>query len=143
MESQVVDKRATLHAICERFDVQILYVFGSRAREALSWLDGDEATMPATDSDLDVGVKTAVPLSVQQKVQLALALEDLFGVGRVDLAVLPEVDPFLAANIIRGERLYAQDEYLADEYDLYILRRAGDLIPLERERQQLVLESKK
>ncbi|MEJ2560682.1 MAG: hypothetical protein P8186_31555, partial [Anaerolineae bacterium] len=66
-------------------------------------------------------------------------LEDLFAVGRVDLIFLPEADPFLAANVIRGERLYARDEYEADEYDLYVLRRAGDLIPLERERMALVL----
>lgn len=77
---------------------------------------------------------------MRQKVELALALEDLFGVNRVDLVVLPEADPFLAANVICGERLFADDGYLADEYDLYVLRRAGDLLPLERERQALVLE---
>lgn len=57
----------------------------------------------------------------------------------MDLIVLPEADPFLAANIIRGERLYCSDAYLADEYELYILRRAGDLIPLERERIALIM----
>jgi len=55
------------------------------------------------------------------------------------LVNLPEADPFLAANIIRGERLFSKDTYLADEYDLYILRRAGDLIPLERERIALIM----
>jgi hypothetical protein len=68
-----------------------------------------------------------------------MALEDLFSINRVDLVVIPEVDPFLAANIIRGERIYCIDEYEADEYDLYILRRAGDLIPLERERIALIM----
>jgi hypothetical protein len=57
--------------------------------------------------------------------------------------VLPEADPFLAANVIRGERLFADDRYLADLYDLYVLRRAGDLVPLERERQALILGSKR
>jgi len=76
---------------------------------------------------------------VEAKVRLAIALEDLLGVGRVDLVCLPEVDPFLAANVVRGERLYAREEYEADEYDLYVLRRAGDLAPLERERMALIL----
>jgi hypothetical protein len=49
------------------------------------------------------------------------------------------MNPFLAANIIRGERLFADDSYHADKYDLYILRRAGDLSPLERERMALIL----
>jgi hypothetical protein len=69
-------------------------------------------------------------------------LEDLFNVERVDLVCLPETDPFLAANIVRGERSYGRDEYEADEYDLYILRRAGDLAPLERERMALILGEK-
>ena len=71
-----------------------------------------------------------------------MALEDLFSVNRVDLVSLPEADPFLAANIIRGERIFSKDTYLADEYDLYILRRAGDLIPLERERIDLIMGKK-
>ena len=40
--------------------------------------------------------------------------------------------PFLAVNVIRGERLFCSDRYAADEYELYILRRAGDLAELER-----------
>ncbi len=73
------------------------------------------------------------------KVQFARALEDLYGCSRVDLIFLKEADPFLAAEIIRGERLYARDEHEADEYELYVLRRAGDMAPLERERMALVL----
>ena len=61
-------------------------------------------------------------------------------VTRVDLVSFRDADPFVAANIVRGERLFTQDNYLADEYDLYILRRAGDLAPLERERIALILE---
>jgi hypothetical protein len=71
---------------------------------------------------------------------LSIAFEDLFSVARVDLLNIPEVDPFLAANIIRGERLYCRDEYEGDEYELYILRRAGDLAPFEKERIALIME---
>ena len=94
-----------------------------------------------TSSDVDVGV-WAVPgvnWSITQKVALAIALEDLFGCSRVDLVVLAEVDPFVAAEAVRGYRLYARDEHAANEYELYVLRRAGDLAPLERERMALVL----
>ena len=132
--------RAALDALCRAFDLHILYAFGSRGREALAWLDSDGGGLPPGPSHLDIGVKPAQPLAVRRKVELAVALEDLFDVGRVDLVVLPEADPFLAVNVIRGERLFADDAYLADEYDLYILRRAADLLPLERERQRLILE---
>ncbi len=85
-------------------------------------------------------VVSGTTLSVYEKVRLALALEDLLGATRVDLVCLSDADPFVAANIVRGVRLYARDSYRADEYELYILRRAGDLAPLERERMALILE---
>jgi hypothetical protein len=119
----------------------VLYAFGSRAEEAQALVSTGGKSLPSGPSDLDLGVlpQPGRRLSVQEKVDLASRLEDLFGVGRVDLVVLPEADPFMAANIIRGSRLCADDERLADEYDLYVLRRAGDLIPLERERLALIL----
>ncbi len=132
--------RAALEAVCRTFRLHILYAFGSRGREALAWLDGDGDSLSPGPSDLDIGVKPAQPLEVRRKVELAIALEDLFGVNRVDLVVLPEADPFLAVNVIRGERLFADDSALADEYDLYVLRRAADLLPFERERQRRILE---
>jgi hypothetical protein len=80
-----------------------------------------------------------VKMEPREKVRLTMDLEDLLRVRKVDLVVLPEADPFLAANVIRGERIYCEDEYAADEYGLYILRRAGDLIPLEEERIRLIM----
>lgn len=131
-----------LQQICQRFGVAILYVFGSRAGEVQAWIEGRQAQLTTGSSDVDIGVKAlpAVTWDVWAKVEMAQALETLLHVPRVDLVTLEDADPFLAANIIRGERLFSTDEYLADEYDLYVLRRAGDLAPLERERQQLILE---
>ncbi len=39
-----------------------------------------------------------------------------------------------------GERLYCQDKHRADEFELYVLRRAGDVAPLERERLSIIAE---
>jgi hypothetical protein len=128
-----------LTQLCEKYSLNSLYTFGSHGQDAARFILTGE-TMPVDKGDLDVGILPRDSLSVKEKVQLALALEMLFKVSRVDLVVLPDADPFLAANIIRGERLYARDSYLADEYDLYVLRRAGDLAPLERERMALILE---
>lgn len=130
-----------LASLCRQYQIAILYAFGSRAKEVLTWLQADTAVLSASPSDIDIGFKAGrgVSLSTAEKVALMLALEDFFDVPRVDLVDLTQADPFLAANIIRGERLYAQDSYQADEFDLYILRRAGDLAPLERERMALIL----
>ena len=134
-----------LSEIARTFDLEIIYAFGSHAGDALKWLKDEQLLLSiSSPSDLDIAIKPAIErkLSVKEKVHLAIALEDLFCVSRVDLVNLPEADPFLAANIIRGERLFSKDTYLADEYDLYILRRAGDLIPLERERIALIMGEK-
>jgi len=134
---------STINQIAEKFELDIIYAFGSHAEEVAEWLKGDKRNLSISSfSDIDIGVKpsAARQLSVENKVNLTIALEDLFSANRVDLVITTEVDPFLAANIIRGERAYCRDEYEADEYDLYILRRAGDLVPLERERISLIME---
>jgi predicted nucleotidyltransferase len=130
-----MDRRDALKRICEKYGVTSLYVFGSRADEVYSWLEGEPVELAAGLSDVDAGAKAApgVQWSVDDKVHLALDLEDLFGCSRVDLVALDQANPFLAEEVIRGNRLYARDEVEADEYDLFVLRRAGDLAPLELE----------
>ena len=130
--------RTRLAALCQAHGIQLLFAFGSRAREALELVGGRGRALAANGADLDIGVKPSNLLGIREKASIALELEELFGVRRVDLVVLPEADPFLAANIIRGEKLYAEDEHAAAEYVLYVLRRAGDLAPLERERLSLL-----
>jgi hypothetical protein len=122
--------RTRLAAICQAHGIQVLFAFGSRAREALELIDGRRSALANAGADLDIGAKPSGPLGIKQKASIAVELEELFGVARVDLVVLPEADPFLAANVIRG--LYVRTN-MRREYVLYILRRAGDLAPLERE----------
>jgi len=137
------ERRRQIAALCQRFGLDILYAFGSRAQEVWAWLQGQRERLAPGPSDVDIGAKPApgVTFGLREQVELGLALEELLGVAQVDVVSLREADPFLAANIIRGERLYARDPYQADEYELYILRRAGDLAPLERERLALILGS--
>ena len=127
--------------LCKRFDIHTLYAFGSRAQEAKRCLDEHTTLDRTTESDLDIGAKTGkdLPLTLQEKVSLAQGLEELFDVSRVDLIDLKQADAFLAAEVIRGERLFSVDEREADEYDLFILRRAGDLAYLERQRMDIIL----
>jgi len=88
-----------------------------------------------TPSDLDIGVvpRMGRQLSLEEKVELALALEDLFDVPRVDLVVAPDVSIWLAVDIVRGELLYTPDPDAEAEYQLYVLARANDLYPWYRE----------
>jgi hypothetical protein len=130
-----------LEDLCRAFGVGALYAFGSRSRECLDWLSERISELAPGPSDVDVGI---LPLpgstwSVREKVRFAVALEDFVECNRVDVVFLPEADPFVAVEVIRGERLFTADEDRSDEYELYLLRRAGDLAPLEAERQELIL----
>jgi predicted nucleotidyltransferase len=129
-----------LKKICRRYSIDTIYSFGSRGMELKLFAAGAGDIDRSKVSDFDVAVKITPQksLSVRQKSQLTIDLEELFQLTKLDLVVINEADPFLAANIIRGERIFCRDECLADAYELYVLRRAGDLIPLERERLQII-----
>ncbi len=135
-------REESLEKLCEDFGIDILYVFGSRSKEVADLLGDETLTLSAGLSDVDIGVRLihGKKLTVKEKSLLSILLEDLSGATRVDLVILSDADPFLASNIVRGERLYAKNENGADEYELYIMRRAGDLIPLERERERLIFK---
>ncbi len=134
------ERLGRISVFCERHGIESLHAFGSRAREIADWLEGKRPTLARSPADVDIGAlqRDGRKLSIREKSAIAIELEEIFQAGRVDLIVLPEADAFLAANVIRGERLYCRDAYAADEYELYVLRRAGDLAPLERERLSLI-----
>ncbi len=129
-----------IEQLCRKYQLKALYVFGSRSTDMLQAMQDDSIRLVRSLSDLDFGVLTHSPFSIEDKVNLTLELETLFGSSDIDLFILQEVDAFLAANIIRGERVFAEDPYLADEYELFVLRRAGDLAELERQRMAMILQ---
>src|SRR5512139_3701024 len=104
--------------LATKYDLQIIYAFGSRAKDVLNMIEGRMVTLPCTSSDLDIGVKPGRPLTVEEKVEIAIFFEDLFNVHRVDVVVLPEAPVFLALEIVCGELLYAQDAVHEAEYQL-------------------------
>ena len=130
-----------LETIARQFGINEIYVFGSRAEEIAARFRG--VTVPARfhGADVDIGAQPepGKTLSIQEKVRLTIALEDFLDVARVDLVVIPEADPFLAAEVIRGALLYCSDPDDQADNELYILRRAGDLAHYKRERIQSIL----
>lgn len=140
--NQKIHLREQLTDICRRYHVADLYVFGSRAKEVAAWVD-QGAELPSTSaSDIDVGI---LPLELkdwlpEKRVDLTIALEKFFSVKRIDLVLLPEADPYLALDIIRGELIYSDDLDRQARYELFVLRRAGDLLPFKKERVRMILE---
>ncbi len=128
-----------LKDLAERYGIQIIYAFGSRAKEAFEMVEGKRKALSSGPSDLDIGIKPERKLTVEEKVEIALSLEDIFGIHRVDLVVIPEVQPSLAFKVVTGELLYARDPDYEAEYQLYIMRKRADLMPYERMKHKMIL----
>jgi predicted nucleotidyltransferase len=139
MTSQQI--RKMLKNFCEEHRIATLYAFGSRADEIKQAITGEGQIDTSCTSDIDMAVKLLAPetLNIRQQVELGIELEALLGIDNVDLVMLTEADPFLAVSVIRGERIYCTDETRADEYELYVMRRAGDLAPYEQDRIDNIL----
>jgi predicted nucleotidyltransferase len=128
-------KKAGLEEICHRHGVAAAYLFGSRAEDGLRLLGGE--TLSASLSDLDIGVRFPAALpSALDFTRLQLDLQDLFEPMEVDLVPLQRVDAIFQARAIDGHRIFAVDSTEADLYELYILNRAAELLPLQRARER-------
>ena len=111
--------------------VRALYAFGSRH-------DGEANP----DADLDLGVL----YTARQRLEATLRLEEVLDRAsphRVDLIDVSRASPYLALAVVRGARLYTRDPLETDLFELYVLRRAGDLLPFERERRALLLSPRR
>ena len=120
-----------LAELCEAHGILALYLFGSRADEGLRALASEPAERGG--SDLDVGVvfsrRPQDPLSIGS---LQVAMEDLFAPLRVDLVPLQRVDALFQFAAISGHRVAALDSTQADEFELETMRRASELLPVQR-----------
>lgn len=133
------DFKDDIAGLARKYQIQIIYAFGSRAKEIFGRVASQKRRSARSKSDLDIGVKPQRPLKVKEKVEIALFFEDLFDVPKVDVVVIPEAPALLAYEIVSGELLYAKDENFEAEYQLYIMRRAGDLMPYESLKKEMIL----
>ena len=125
---------AQLDRLAAAHDVLALYLFGSPADEGRALLEG--RSVAATGSDLDIGVVfRSAAFDHHRLGSLQVALEDRFAPLRVDLVPLQRVDALLQYSAIDGHRITATDSTAADFYELAVMRRAAELLPIERELQ--------
>jgi predicted nucleotidyltransferase len=127
-----MDRFEKLHALCADFGLMSVYLFGSRAADGAHRLDGK--AVDRDGSDLDVGVfGLAGPIPPERMGALQVALEEVFAPLRVDTVPLDRVDPLFQFAAIQGHRVAAPDSTAADEKELEVMRRAADLLPIQRQ----------
>lgn len=130
-----MDRRAQLEHICREHDLLAVYLFGSRADDGLAYLDGTEPERG--ESDIDVGVVFLEPdFDPRRLTLLQVTFEDLFTPFRVDVVPLQRVDALFQFNAVDGHRVAATDSEGADRYELTVMRRAAELLPIEHQLEQ-------
>jgi predicted nucleotidyltransferase len=124
-------KRESLDGLCRAHGVLALYLFGSRAKDGLHRLAGEPVS--GEGSDLDIGAVFTTPHVGHRRLNLLqVELEEIFTPLRVDLVLLHAVDPLIQFAGIDGERVAVTDTTAADLFELDVMRRAAELLPIER-----------
>ena len=121
-----------LDGLCTTHGLLAVYLFGSRSEDGLRLLEGEPVEAPG--SDLDVGVvfpgKVPGPWPLGG---LQVDLEEIFAPLRIDLVPLQKVDALFQFDAIDGHRIAASDAERADEWELVVMRRAAELLPIQRQ----------
>jgi predicted nucleotidyltransferase len=125
-------RREILDQLCREHGLLVVYLFGSRADDGLRALRGEEVAREG--SDLDVGVvfrNSAIGFNHLSSLQVGF--EDLFAPLRIDLVPLNRVDALFQFAAIDGHRIMATDLDAADDYELRVMNRAAELLPIQRQ----------
>ncbi len=128
--------------LAEQYRVFCFYSFGSRSKEVLELVRGERQAPEQSASDIDIGVhyRKGYRPELGDTIHLTQDLEDIFKATRVDLVDITLAPCALALEIIRGELIYCPDEVGQAEYELYILRSAGDQAFLMNERYERIIK---
>lgn len=107
--------------------VVAVYLFGSTVRNTST-----------ESSDVDLGMLFGEATQLRDVVVLESMLEECLGKS-VDVVDVGRCNPLLAVEVIDGERIYCSNSDACDRFELYVLRRAGDLASFEKERREILL----
>lgn len=137
----MTDIQRKIKKIAEKYHIQIIYAFGSRAKEIARVLEGKKLSLTPSRSDLDIGIMPDNPLRVKEIADISVFFEDLFDLPRVDIVVVPAAPIPLAYQIVTGELLYVKDDRWEAEYQLMIMRMMADLRPHLRMKREMILRA--
>jgi predicted nucleotidyltransferase len=136
------DKIYQIHAVARKYELSMIYLFGSQAKRGLHYLEGTDV-LPSESSDLDIAVAFQNPpvFPMETYGHLYREADKIFHPFDIDLMFMHEVDILLQYEIIKGVRIYEADEFLADLCEERIMKLAGDLIVKKRIMDREIMEA--
>jgi predicted nucleotidyltransferase len=128
----VTARQELLARTAARYGLLAVYLFGSRAEEGAVLLGGGEVDGAGSDLDVGIAFRRSREPAFAELAELQVAFEDVFEPLRVDLVRLDRVDALFQFRAIDGHRVLATDSTAADEWELVVMRRAAELLPIQR-----------
>lgn len=135
-------KKELLQAITEKYNIGIVYLFGSQAEIGKRYIEGYDI-MPDASSDLDIAVvfRERPENEIKAYGLIYLDLSKLFDPFEIDLVFLHELNAIFRYEIIKGIRVYAEDEQFADSLEEAIMKEAEDLLFKRKEFYEDIMEA--
>lgn len=126
-----MNKLERLEKICQKYNIALVYLFGSQKENALRILEDKDTFINDPLADIDVGVVFSDPLeNVTERYKLYgdiyNELEELLGPYPLDLVFLEESHSVFQIEALKGICVYSASEEFKDNYEMMILRRAAD-----------------
>jgi predicted nucleotidyltransferase len=117
-----------LKNLCEKYKIEILYLFGSQSDKGVSFIKGAKIYIEET-SDLDIGIifKTLPVDRYEIYGALYLDLSILFEPFNIDLVFLQETEILFQYEAIKGYLIYCNNENFCDKYEEMVMKKASDI----------------
>ena len=126
-----MERQKALEDIRDNYGLLAVYLFGSRADDGLSLLRGESVNPGGSDLDIGIVFLQREP-RLSQLGSIQSELSDVFSPLPTDLVPLQKVDPLFQFRAIDGHRIDVADTHRADLYELDVMRRAAELLPVQR-----------
>jgi len=121
--------RTKFQEIAQKFGINLIYLFGSQAEIGERYLKGDSIT-PETFSDLDVAVSFKNPPqnSIRIYGEVYAEISEIFDPFHIDLVFIHEMNPIFQYEVIKGIKIYEEDERMTEDFEEMVMKKAADLI---------------
>ncbi|AST56534.1 DNA polymerase subunit beta [Thermoanaerobacterium thermosaccharolyticum] len=117
--------------ICKKYNIALLYIFGSQKENALKLINNEKVNAIDPLSDIDVGIVFLQDIEfINDRYKLYAKIyndmEDIFMPYRLDLIFLQEKNSVFQCEALKGVCIYYYSETYKDMYEMKILQKAAD-----------------
>jgi len=133
---------SALKNLAQKFGIDLIYLFGSQAEKGKSYIEGERVTLEEF-SDLDIAISFKKPPEhlIHVYGELFMEISEIFDPFHIDLVFIHEMNPLFQYEIIKGIRIYEEDESVAEDFEEMVMKKAADLAFKKRMMDRDIMEA--